>query len=132
MAGLTGDTFVHEVPSTGGLIVLKPKKCPAAPKVQAKPPKPPTAPKPGRGASTPTPQPLPHPVRASLSFHLSSPEPRGLPGGLAKKLAVSSAQAFFPTTGKGPGRGVDARGASWACDMCSHTGPHTPKGLHLI
>ncbi|KAM5230456.1 signal-transducing adaptor protein 2 isoform 2-T2 [Hipposideros larvatus] len=60
------------VPSTGRLIVLKPKKCPAAPKVQAKPPKPPTAPK---------------------------PEPRGLPGGLAKKLAVSSAQAFFPTTG---------------------------------
>ncbi|KAM5230455.1 signal-transducing adaptor protein 2 isoform 1-T1 [Hipposideros larvatus] len=61
-----------DVPSTGRLIVLKPKKCPAAPKVQAKPPKPPTAPK---------------------------PEPRGLPGGLAKKLAVSSAQAFFPTTG---------------------------------
>ncbi|XP_032989408.1 signal-transducing adaptor protein 2 isoform X3 [Rhinolophus ferrumequinum] len=60
-----------DVLSTGRLMVLKPKKCPPAPKVQAKPPKPPTVPK---------------------------PEPKGLPGCLARKLAVSSAQAFFPTT----------------------------------
>lgn len=61
-----------DVLSAGRLVVLKPKKCPPAPKVQAKPPKPPTA---------------------------SKPEPKGLPGCLARKLAVSSAQAFFPTTG---------------------------------
>nr|XP_019599600.1 PREDICTED: signal-transducing adaptor protein 2 isoform X3 [Rhinolophus sinicus] len=61
-----------DVLSAGRLVVLKPKKCPPAPKVQAKPPKPPTALK---------------------------PEPKGLPGCLARKLAVSSAQAFFPTTG---------------------------------
>ncbi|XP_008149013.1 signal-transducing adaptor protein 2 isoform X2 [Eptesicus fuscus] len=54
--------------------VRKPKQCHPAPKVQAKPPKPPTGPK---------------------------PEPRGLTSGLVKKLAISSAQAVFPTTGLG-------------------------------
>lgn len=102
---VTRHTFVHAVLPSGRLVILKPKKCPPAPKVPAKPPKPPTA---------------------------SKPEPKGLPGCLVKKLAVSSAQAFFPTMGKGPGVGVgvgvDAGGASQACD----TGPHTPKGPHLI
>ncbi|XP_036096753.1 signal-transducing adaptor protein 2 isoform X2 [Molossus molossus] len=61
-----------DVPSPAWLGALKPKKCHPAPKVQAKPTKPPTALK---------------------------PEPKGLTSGLAKKLAVSSAQALFSTTG---------------------------------
>lgn len=52
---VTRHTFVHAVVSTGRLVVLKPKKCPPAPKVPAKPPKPPTASKPGREPSSPTP-----------------------------------------------------------------------------
>lgn len=48
-----------DVPSPGRLVIQKPKKCHLAPKVQAKPPKPPIAPK---------------------------PEPKGLSRGLARKL----------------------------------------------
>ncbi|XP_040317536.1 signal-transducing adaptor protein 2 isoform X1 [Herpailurus yagouaroundi] len=66
-------TYVNgDVPSPSRPVIRKPKK---VAKVQAKPPKlpkPPVAPK---------------------------PEPQGLNGGLAKKLAGNSAQAFFPTTG---------------------------------
>ncbi|XP_025772153.1 signal-transducing adaptor protein 2 [Puma concolor] len=61
-----------DVPSPSRPVIWKPKK---VAKVQAKPPKlpkPPVAPK---------------------------PEPQGLNGGLAKKLAGNSAQAFSPTTG---------------------------------
>ncbi|XP_039103581.1 signal-transducing adaptor protein 2 isoform X2 [Hyaena hyaena] len=61
-----------DVPSPSRPVVVKPKRLA---KVQGKPPKlpkPPTVPK---------------------------PEPKGLNGGLAKKLAVNSAQAFFPSTG---------------------------------
>lgn len=72
---------------------------------QAKPPKPPIVPKSGRGPSS---QPFPIQPRASLSLHLPSPpEPKkGLNSGLARKLAVSSAQASSsPTTGKGSMQG---------------------------
>ncbi|XP_066200509.1 signal-transducing adaptor protein 2 isoform X3 [Saccopteryx leptura] len=68
----SADYVNGDVASPGWPGLLKPKKCHPAPKVQAKPPKPPIAPK---------------------------PEPKGPTGGLARKLAVSSAQAFFPTTG---------------------------------
>lgn len=61
-----------DVLSPGWPEVQKPKQSHPAPRVQAKPPKPPTAPK---------------------------PEPRGLPSGLVKKLAIGSAQAVTPTTG---------------------------------
>ncbi|XP_047633435.1 signal-transducing adaptor protein 2 isoform X7 [Phacochoerus africanus] len=59
----------EDVPSPSRPVVLKPKKLA---KFQAKPPKPPSVPR---------------------------PEPKVLHSGLARKLAVSSAQAFFPTTG---------------------------------
>ncbi|XP_053753296.1 signal-transducing adaptor protein 2 isoform X2 [Panthera pardus] len=66
-------TYVNgDVPSPSRPVIRKPKN---VAKVQAKPPKlpkPPVVPK---------------------------PEPQGLHGGLAKKPAVNSAQAFFPTTG---------------------------------
>uniref|UniRef100_A0A667HPT6 Signal transducing adaptor family member 2 n=1 Tax=Lynx canadensis TaxID=61383 RepID=A0A667HPT6_LYNCA len=63
-------TYVNgDVPSPSRPVTRKPKK---VAKVPAKPPKLPVAPK---------------------------PEPQGLNGGLAKKLAGNSAQAFFPTTG---------------------------------
>ncbi|KAM8764267.1 signal-transducing adaptor protein 2 isoform 2-T2 [Rhynchonycteris naso] len=68
----SADYVNGDVASPGWPGLLKPKKCHPAPKVQAKPPKPPIAPK---------------------------PEPKGPYGGLARKLAVSSAQAFFPTIG---------------------------------
>ncbi|XP_035888098.1 signal-transducing adaptor protein 2 isoform X3 [Phyllostomus discolor] len=61
-----------DVVSPGWPGVPKPKKCLPAPKVQAKPSKPPITPK---------------------------PEPKGLISGLAKKLAISSGQALFPRTG---------------------------------
>ncbi|KAM5307093.1 signal-transducing adaptor protein 2 isoform 3-T3 [Glossophaga mutica] len=61
-----------DVVSPGWPGVPKPRKCHPAPKVQAKPSKPPTTPK---------------------------PEPKGLISGLAKKLAISSGQALFPRTG---------------------------------
>ncbi|VFV23028.1 signal-transducing adaptor protein [Lynx pardinus] len=63
-------TYVNgDVPSPSRPVTRKPKK---VAKVPAKPPKLPVVPK---------------------------PEPQGLNGGLAKKLAGNSAQAFFPTTG---------------------------------
>ncbi|XP_045687201.1 signal-transducing adaptor protein 2 isoform X3 [Phyllostomus hastatus] len=61
-----------DVVSPGWPGVPKPKKCLPAPKVQAKPSKPPITPK---------------------------PEPKGLISGLAKKLAISSGQALLPRTG---------------------------------
>ncbi|XP_054438856.1 signal-transducing adaptor protein 2 [Pteronotus mesoamericanus] len=61
-----------DVVSPGWPGVLKTKKCQPAPKFQAKPSKPPTAPK---------------------------PEPKGLVSGLARKPAISSAQTLFPRTG---------------------------------
>ncbi|KAF6097408.1 signal transducing adaptor family member 2 [Phyllostomus discolor] len=64
-----------DVVSPGWPGVPKPKKCLPAPKVQAKPSKPPITPK---------------------------PEPKGLISGLAKKLAISSGQALFPRTGLEP------------------------------
>ncbi|XP_066200490.1 signal-transducing adaptor protein 2 isoform X1 [Saccopteryx leptura] len=95
----SADYVNGDVASPGWPGLLKPKKCHPAPKVQAKPPKPPIAPKPGRGPSSPTPPSLIQ-WRSILSLHLASPpEPKGPTGGLARKLAVSSAQAFFPTTG---------------------------------
>ncbi|XP_024424816.1 signal-transducing adaptor protein 2 isoform X2 [Desmodus rotundus] len=61
-----------DVVSPGWPGVPKPRKCQLAPKVQAKPSKPPTT---------------------------AKPEPKGLISGLAKKLAISSGQALFPRTG---------------------------------
>ncbi|XP_026941258.1 signal-transducing adaptor protein 2 isoform X7 [Sagmatias obliquidens] len=85
-----------DVPSPSRPVVPKPRKLAM---FQAKPPKPPIVPKSGRGPSS---QPFPIQPRASLSLHLPSPpEPKkGLNSGLARKLAVSSAQASSsPTTG---------------------------------
>ncbi|XP_005858845.1 PREDICTED: signal-transducing adaptor protein 2 [Myotis brandtii] len=67
-----GDAPVAEYENTDALSPGWPKQCHPAQKVQAKPPKPPMAPK---------------------------PEPKCLASGLAKKLAISSAKAVFPTTG---------------------------------
>uniref|UniRef100_G1PRE9 Signal transducing adaptor family member 2 n=1 Tax=Myotis lucifugus TaxID=59463 RepID=G1PRE9_MYOLU len=67
-----GDAPVAEYENTDALSPGWPKQCHPAQKVQAKLPKPPMAPK---------------------------PEPKCLASGLAKKLAISSAQAAFPTTG---------------------------------
>ncbi|XP_059553128.1 signal-transducing adaptor protein 2 isoform X2 [Myotis daubentonii] len=67
-----GDAPVAEYENTDALSPGWPKQCHPAQKVQAKPPKPPMAPK---------------------------PEPKCLASGLAKKLAISSAQAICPTTG---------------------------------
>lgn len=53
----------------------------------------------------PLPQPLPHAWRAILSLYLPSPEPRGLPSGPVKKLAIGSAQGVSATTGTGLGAG---------------------------
>ncbi|XP_047633433.1 signal-transducing adaptor protein 2 isoform X5 [Phacochoerus africanus] len=87
----------EDVPSPSRPVVLKPKKLA---KFQAKPPKPPSVPRPGRRGGSPPPSPSPIQWKASFSLHLSSPsEPKVLHSGLARKLAVSSAQAFFPTTG---------------------------------
>lgn len=95
---VTRYAFVHAVLPPGRPVILKPKRLA---KVQAKPPKPPVMPKPGRGPSS---QPLPHPTEGQPQLSPPSPsEPRGLNGGPARKPAGSSAQALFPTTGKGPG-----------------------------
>ncbi|XP_070271930.1 signal-transducing adaptor protein 2 isoform X2 [Myotis yumanensis] len=67
-----GDAPVAEYENTDALSPGWPKQCHPAQKVQSKLPKPPMAPK---------------------------PEPKCLASGLAKKLAISSAQAVFPTTG---------------------------------
>ncbi|ELK37448.1 Signal-transducing adaptor protein 2 [Myotis davidii] len=67
-----GDAPVAEYENSDALSPGWPKQCHPAQKVQAKPPKPPMAPK---------------------------PEPKCLASGLAKKLAISSAQAVCPTTG---------------------------------
>ncbi|XP_070347833.1 signal-transducing adaptor protein 2 isoform X1 [Equus asinus] len=89
--------YVNEdVLPPGRPVILKPKRLA---KVQAKPPKPPVMPKPGRGPSS---QPLPHPTEGQPQLSPPSPsEPRGLNGGPARKPAGSSAQALFPTTGLG-------------------------------
>ncbi|XP_070128607.1 signal-transducing adaptor protein 2 isoform X4 [Equus przewalskii] len=89
--------YVNEdVLPPGRPVILKPKRLA---KVQAKPPKPPVMPKPGRGTSS---QPLPHPTEGQPQLSPPSPsEPRGLNGGPARKPAGSSAQALFPTTGLG-------------------------------
>ncbi|XP_046541666.1 signal-transducing adaptor protein 2 isoform X1 [Equus quagga] len=89
--------YVNEdVLPPGRPVILKPKRLA---KVQAKPPKPPVMPKPGRGPSS---QPLPHPTEGQPQLSPPSPsEPRGLNGSPARKPAGSSAQALFPTTGLG-------------------------------
>ncbi|XP_057167414.1 signal-transducing adaptor protein 2 isoform X1 [Ursus arctos] len=87
--------YVNEDVPSRSRPVLNPRKLA---KVQAKPLKQPVAPKPGRGSLLP---PLPAgSQRQPPSLHLPSPpEPKGLHGGLAKKLAVGSMQTLFPSTG---------------------------------
>ncbi|KAK1342872.1 hypothetical protein QTO34_015640 [Cnephaeus nilssonii] len=72
------------------------------------------------------------PWRAVLSLYLPSPEPRGLTSGLAKKLAISSAQAVFPTTGYPPprvGQGDGRAGRETAEAAGTGTFSRAPWGL---
>ncbi|XP_047633432.1 signal-transducing adaptor protein 2 isoform X4 [Phacochoerus africanus] len=96
----------EDVPSPSRPVVLKPKKLA---KFQAKPPKPPSVPR---------------------------PEPKVLHSGLARKLAVSSAQAFFPTTGSNHSCGANPSHSrhfsSSGFSTLLKPLPHAPVMLRLL